>query len=825
MATSNALMSGSGTVPTLAKISDSQIEHFRQFSSVVSPDPTTTTTTTSQNIPPHQVPLNAHGSEHDYGNGVSGLIDSQQDQKRRKLTVEFLVHDDDSESLASAPSLASLPSTSITPPSLAQSSAQTTTTASAQIPNIGMSTSNQQPVPTHLPPHPQWQQAHQFSFRAAMGLPQLASNPPADDHPPSNDSVDIMRALISAPANSHAQALSSGGAQSESFGSHTLPTASGPGFIRNNTIVTSANASSNETFQQPHPQQAALILPSLPPMGVATPQQYSTQHVRSHSIPHSLFGTSNLITSPPPPGNAPLRPQQPAFYQPVVAHHLRSRSWTHSRSGGGGNVFDAFDVDQVIPEELIALGEETNVIHQSPIPSPRMSPLPISLDRLTLSGPSTPATSPRPNSTNSTPRSTNSTPRSVTAAIISPRELSNQSQSQHYTPAGVAPLPPVGTLAQLLQQVSPRLKRRRSGTLSMPQPVSEVAMPHQYSPDSMWLQQQQQQQYQSQQQQQQQQQPDTSSDEAGNGDSESDECEMTEDVSGTSNAPPFHRRTGSSGDFDPAELFEESNREKAVPLRQLAFELALTNDPKKNWRFRDFKRSLFERLKQDHATFIETNPDHSLLVQRLPHKMSMAAFARRLLLLVFHFIIRDGRSPRFWLKADQDKVREALGGCTTSTSTSTSSSGASSNAMTSPVVPNEVQASLGLLPSMQSLTNEILFTPNTAAGALLTQQHYMAGGHGSSSMSPPLNNSGGSPQPLGPPRSATFYDLFSPDVASRAHNYLTKSNMDVATAIVAAQGDVYRLMSIVPTTTTTTYTPTQCIAAPMLVPQHQQYRQ
>lgn len=492
-------------------------------------------------------------------------------------------------------------------------------------------------------------------------------------------------------------------------------------------------------------------------------------------------------------------------------------------------MLDSFEMEQqAFAEEFIPPEEATSFIQQSPIPSPRMSPLPISLDRLTLSGPSTPATSPRPNSTTSTPRSAASTPRSV-SSLISPRELTNQPQGQAmYAPTGIAPLPPVGTLAQLLQQVSPRLKRRRSGTISLPQAGQEGGM-HQYSPESGWTQQQQamgqgqhyqqyqiQQQQQGQQPQQQQQQQDTSSDEAGNGDSESDDFELTEDVAGTSNVPPFHRRTGSSGDFEPIELFDENNREKAVPLRQLAFELALTNDPKKNWRFRDFKRSLFERLKQDHATFIETNPEHSLLVQRLPHKMSMSAFARRLLLLVFHFIIRDGRSPRFWLKADQDKVREVLGG---STATSSMTSGNNQS-----VASNEVQATVGLLPSLQSLNGEMLLgashtsAQNAAAAAAASSaaQLFVAGGHASSSMSPPLNNTG---SPV--PRSATFYDLFSPDVASRAHNYLSKSNMDVPTAIAAAQGDVYRLMSVMPSSFNSNSISSSCIATPTLVQQHQ----
>lgn len=64
-----------------------------------------------------------------------------------------------------------------------------------------------------------------------------------------------------------------------------------------------------------------------------------------------------------------------------------------------------------------------------------------------------------------------------------------------------------------------------------------------------------------------------------------------------------------------------------------------------------------------------------MLTQRLPHKLSLvsceinlsiyskkAAFSKRIMLLVFHFIIRDGFTPKFWRKVSvkRDIIEKAL---------------------------------------------------------------------------------------------------------------------------------------------------------------------
>eukprot|EP00761_Pharyngomonas_kirbyi_P000633 gb/GECH01000633.1/.p1 GENE.gb/GECH01000633.1/~~gb/GECH01000633.1/.p1 ORF type:complete len:462 (+),score=114.32 gb/GECH01000633.1/:1-1386(+) len=107
-------------------------------------------------------------------------------------------------------------------------------------------------------------------------------------------------------------------------------------------------------------------------------------------------------------------------------------------------------------------------------------------------------------------------------------------------------------------------------------------------------------------------------------------------------------------------LSSSEERQNLFPHKHLAYEMGLTSDPQRTWRFRDFKRSLFERIKPDHASFIENSCEHSLLKQRLPHRMSMAAFCKRIMLLAFHFIIRDGKPPRFWAKVHQPKLRANL---------------------------------------------------------------------------------------------------------------------------------------------------------------------
>jgi hypothetical protein len=84
----------------------------------------------------------------------------------------------------------------------------------------------------------------------------------------------------------------------------------------------------------------------------------------------------------------------------------------------------------------------------------------------------------------------------------------------------------------------------------------------------------------------------------------------------------------------------------------LAHKFGLTASPKKVWRFRDFRRGLFARLSPEHSKFIYTHSEHSLMRQRLPHKMSVRSFALRLLLLTFHYVVAEGRVPSWWSKVN-----------------------------------------------------------------------------------------------------------------------------------------------------------------------------
>jgi hypothetical protein len=96
------------------------------------------------------------------------------------------------------------------------------------------------------------------------------------------------------------------------------------------------------------------------------------------------------------------------------------------------------------------------------------------------------------------------------------------------------------------------------------------------------------------------------------------------------------------------------------PIRQLAFELGLSKDPSKNWRYRDVKRSLYEKLTPEHTRFIETHPDHTLLTQRLPNKLAMSGFVKRIILLAFHFTLRDGKEPKWFKNVRLDVINETM---------------------------------------------------------------------------------------------------------------------------------------------------------------------
>lgn len=80
----------------------------------------------------------------------------------------------------------------------------------------------------------------------------------------------------------------------------------------------------------------------------------------------------------------------------------------------------------------------------------------------------------------------------------------------------------------------------------------------------------------------------------------------------------------------------------------------------KIWRYRDLKRSLLDKMIPSHKEFIDMNKEHALLKDRLPHKMSYIAFAKRIMLLLFHFIIRDGQLPNFWTRLDTEKQKELV---------------------------------------------------------------------------------------------------------------------------------------------------------------------
>jgi hypothetical protein len=99
-----------------------------------------------------------------------------------------------------------------------------------------------------------------------------------------------------------------------------------------------------------------------------------------------------------------------------------------------------------------------------------------------------------------------------------------------------------------------------------------------------------------------------------------------------------------------------------LPVKDLAQQTGLCSDAKSNWRYRDLKRSLFEGLSSDQFDFIENNSEHSILKRRLPHKLSLVAFVKRIMLLVYHFILRDGREPKFWRKSHvkQDYIEKVL---------------------------------------------------------------------------------------------------------------------------------------------------------------------
>ncbi|KAF0978106.1 hypothetical protein FDP41_002621 [Naegleria fowleri] len=93
---------------------------------------------------------------------------------------------------------------------------------------------------------------------------------------------------------------------------------------------------------------------------------------------------------------------------------------------------------------------------------------------------------------------------------------------------------------------------------------------------------------------------------------------------------------------------EELDDSVNIPIRILAYNLGLTKDVSKSWRYRDIRRALFERMIEDHIDFVDTQEEHSLLRERLPHKLTYSNFCKRVMLLVFHYLVRDGKEPKFY---------------------------------------------------------------------------------------------------------------------------------------------------------------------------------
>jgi hypothetical protein len=87
-------------------------------------------------------------------------------------------------------------------------------------------------------------------------------------------------------------------------------------------------------------------------------------------------------------------------------------------------------------------------------------------------------------------------------------------------------------------------------------------------------------------------------------------------------------------------------------IRTLAFQVGLSRDPNKLWRYRDIKRCLFRRITKEQLEYIDNDFDHKLLVTRLPHKLSLIEFCKRVMLIVYHYIVRDGKEPKFYQRRE-----------------------------------------------------------------------------------------------------------------------------------------------------------------------------
>uniref|UniRef100_A0A7S1KTG8 Uncharacterized protein n=1 Tax=Percolomonas cosmopolitus TaxID=63605 RepID=A0A7S1KTG8_9EUKA len=100
----------------------------------------------------------------------------------------------------------------------------------------------------------------------------------------------------------------------------------------------------------------------------------------------------------------------------------------------------------------------------------------------------------------------------------------------------------------------------------------------------------------------------------------------------------------------------DDNQEKAS-VAELAKRIGLLKNEHKEWRFRDQKRTLLLKLSTAHQHYIENSSLDEILLRRLPHKITPTEFAKRIWLLVFHTVVAEGNTPKFW---DRVSDREYL---------------------------------------------------------------------------------------------------------------------------------------------------------------------
>jgi len=70
------------------------------------------------------------------------------------------------------------------------------------------------------------------------------------------------------------------------------------------------------------------------------------------------------------------------------------------------------------------------------------------------------------------------------------------------------------------------------------------------------------------------------------------------------------------------------------------------------WRFRDRTHHLFQNMTQEQGLYIQNHPVHRILLERVPNKMRVSDFVKRVIILFFHLALKKGRMPFFWQKSD-----------------------------------------------------------------------------------------------------------------------------------------------------------------------------